>query len=186
MNGANPDERLELLFERHYSEVLAYCVRRIGSDEADDVAAEVFATAWRHIDEVKWETARPWLFGVARKVLSNRFRSLRRRKRRIDRLSGLLPIREETPEVYVIQRDEDKEAIDALKTLKRSDQEILMLAAWEGLTGPEIAETLDISLSAAEQRLYRAKKRYARCLGTSEEEEDEKFSPRAAREMGGR
>ena len=185
MDGVNSEERLELLFERHYSEVLAYCVRRIGSDEADDIAAEVFTTAWRRIDEVKWETARSWLFGIARKILANRFRSLRRRKRRIDRLSSLLPIGEDTPEVYVVQRDEDKKVIGALKSLKRSDQEILMLAAWEGLTGPEIAETLNISPSAAEQRLHRAKKRYAKTLKTPEENK-ETFSPRAANEIGGR
>lgn len=39
-----------------------------------------------------------------------------------------------------------------------------MLAAWEEMSGPEIAQTLGITVSAAEQRLHRAKKRYARVL----------------------
>ena len=39
-----------------------------------------------------------------------------------------------------------------------------MLAAWEELTGPEIARALDISVAAADQRLHRAKRRFAKML----------------------
>ena len=36
-----------------------------------------------------------------------------------------------------------------------------MLSAWEELTGPEIAQALGLSVAAAEQRLHRAKRRFA-------------------------
>ncbi len=39
-----------------------------------------------------------------------------------------------------------------------------MLSAWEELTGPQIASALGISVAAAEQRLHRAKERYAHKL----------------------
>ena len=58
-----------------------------------------------------------------------------------------------------------------------------VLAAWEELTGPEIARALDISVSAAEQRLHRAKKRFAAVLTPSRSRP--KSTPRAADERGG-
>lgn len=47
MEAATADQRLTTLFDQHYDEVLAYCARRIGRNEADEAAAEVFAIAWR-------------------------------------------------------------------------------------------------------------------------------------------
>ena len=70
----------------------------------------------------------------------------------------------EPPADVVVRRVEDHEALVALQRLRANDREILMLAAWEEMSGPEIAQTLGITVSAAEQRLHRAKKRYARVL----------------------
>lgn len=83
------DERLTQLFELHYDEVLAYCARRTRREDADDIAAEVFAVAWRRIDDIQWETIRPWLFGVARRVLANRWRSVRRWSSLNRKIAGL-------------------------------------------------------------------------------------------------
>ena len=51
--------------------------------------------------------------------------------------------------------------LDAATTLRLPDQEILRLAAWEGLPHSDIANILEISVSAVDQRLHRAKKRLA-------------------------
>lgn len=184
MSGPDEDSRLTTLFERHYDEVLAYCTRRIGRTEADDAVAEVFSVAWRRIDDIDWDTARPWLYGIARGVLANRWRALRRWRGLTSKASGLAPTGCDTPEVQVIRREQDREVIEALRSLKESDQEVLMLAAWEDLTAPEIAAALGISTSAADQRLRRAKVRLAKVLtpapgGSS-------VSPRAAGEEGAR
>ena len=72
---------LQKLFRSHYDEVLAYCARRIGRNEAEDAAADVFAIASRRADEIDWITVRPWLYGIARGVLANQWRSQRRRQR---------------------------------------------------------------------------------------------------------
>lgn len=181
MRQTEPDPRLIGLFEKHYAEVLAYCVRRIGPDEAEDVAAEVFAIAWRRLDDIRMESARAWLYGTARGVISNRWRSLKSRSRLSKRIAGLAPDPQETPDVFIVRREEDEEVVETLKTLKDSDQEILMLSAWEELSNAEIAEVLDITKSAAEQRLHRAKQRFAKVLEPS----PPKISPRAAEERGG-
>ena len=61
----------------------------------------------------------------------------------------------------MVRRAEDEAVLVALSQLRGPDREILRLAAWEELTGPEIAIVLGISLSAVQQRLHRAKKRLA-------------------------
>jgi RNA polymerase sigma-70 factor (ECF subfamily) len=144
--------------------VLAYCARRIGRTEAEDAAADVFAVAWRRVDDVEWSTVRPWLFGIARGVLANRWRAGGRRTRLLTRISGQARVLRESPEVRVVQLAQDEEVLAAVKRLRPADQEILLLAAWEEMTAPEIAAALDISVSAAEQRLHRAKRRHARTL----------------------
>lgn len=156
--------RLTGLFERHYDEVLAYCARRIGRSEAEDVAAEVFAVASRRADEIEWETARPWLFGIARRVMANRFRSIHRRQLLGRKVAGLAEAPLDSPDEVVIRDAEAREALATLRLLRPADREILMLAAWEELTAAQIAHSLGISVAATEKRLERAKRRFARNL----------------------
>jgi RNA polymerase sigma-70 factor, ECF subfamily len=49
--------------------------------------------------------------------------------------------------------------MEALRTLSESDQQVLMLHAWEGLTGRELGIALDCSTAAASVRLHRARHR---------------------------
>lgn len=162
------EARFTMLYEKHYHEVLAYCTRRIGRDDADDVTADVFAVAWRRIDTVELSTARPWLYGIARGVLANRFRSGRRHRQLVGKVQRLAATPNESLDVQVLQRAADREVLDVVRSLKPADREVLLLAAWEGLTGSEIADALGISVSAAEQRLHRAKRRLARKLSPAD------------------
>jgi RNA polymerase sigma-70 factor (ECF subfamily) len=162
MNQNQSGPRLAEMFSSYYEEVLAFCARRVGRGEAEDAAADVFAIAVRRAEEIDWATVRPWLYGIARGVLANRWRTLRRRERLVMRMATFTQTTSEPPADVVVRRAEDHEAVVALQRLRANDREILMLAAWEEMSGPEIAQTLGITVSAAEQRLHRAKKRYAR------------------------
>lgn len=183
MKSESAEARFTMLYERHYDEVLAYCTRRVGRTEADDATADVFAVAWRRLDSVEWETVRPWLYGIARRVLANRFRTGRRQRSLLGRVKGLAPVADEAADVQVVRRAGDQEVVDAVSGMRAADREVLLLAAWEGLTGPEIAASLGISVSAAEQRLHRAKRRLA---GRLEETARSDLYPRTAEEGGGR
>jgi RNA polymerase sigma-70 factor (ECF subfamily) len=174
------DSRFSSLFLSYYDDVLGYCVRRTNRSEGEDAAAEVFATAWRRIDDLEWDTARPWLFGIARGVLSNHRRSGSRRRRLSQKVGSLGETQVEGPEVVVIRREQDQQVMDVLDGLRDNDREILMLSTWEELTASEIATVLGISVSATEQRLHRARKRFAIAL----EHISAQVSPRAAIEGG--
>ena len=176
------DARFSSLFLSHYDDVLGYCVRRTDRADADDVAAEVFTTAWRRIDDLEWDTAKPWLFGIARGALANHNRSGARRTRLGLKVGSLAQQPLEGPEIVVIRREQDQEVIDVLASLRETDREVLMLSIWENLTASEIGIAVDISTSAAEQRLHRAKQRFADAL----ESTTAQVSPRAAKEGGER
>lgn len=59
-------ERFVALWTEHAPRVMAYALRHVGPDGAEDVVAETFLVAWRRLDRVP-EDALPWLLVVARK-----------------------------------------------------------------------------------------------------------------------
>jgi len=150
----SPSERFTDLFERTHAALLAYAVRRVAEPrDAADVIAETFLIAWRRLDQVPGgESERPWLFGVARKVLSNHNRGTRRRDAMVSRLrADLADVAPAPSEPSVLGR--------ALSRLNADDRELLLLLAWDGLSQEQAALALGISHSALRVRLHRARNR---------------------------
>jgi RNA polymerase sigma-70 factor (ECF subfamily) len=147
--------RFDALFETHYLSVSRYCIRRLGPADGEDAAAEVFAIAWRRLDQMPTDEAtRAWLLAVAYRVVGNQYRSRRRRSRLSDRL---------ITEVSVGGGPVEGEARlvqETLDSLSKDDREILRMAAWDGLTRTEIAMVIGIKENAVDQRLFRARARF--------------------------
>ena len=161
----SPSERFTDLFERTHAALLAYAVRRVAEPrDAADVIAETFLIAWRRLDQVPGgESERPWLFGVARKVLSNHNRGARRRDAMVGRLRADLA--EVTPPPT------DPSGLgQALSRLNADDRELLLLLAWDGLSQEQAAFALGISHSALRVRLHRARNRLRTLLATAQQE----------------
>lgn len=157
------DDKLNQLYDKHNGAVWAYCVRRLPSDDVSDAVADVFAVAWRRLDDIPENDALPWLYGVARRVVADHMRSQNRRHRLVTRLAGVGARTPAQPEPQVIQGDEYHQVHEALSMLREKDREVLLLAAWEELPHQEIAKILECSPAAAAQRLHRAKQK----LGTN-------------------
>jgi RNA polymerase sigma-70 factor (ECF subfamily) len=67
------DDRVafERLYRQHFEAIYAYVVRRAARADSADLVADVFATAWRRIADVPGPPEEKlWLFGVARRVVS--------------------------------------------------------------------------------------------------------------------
>lgn len=141
---------LEGLFDAHYERLLAYAIRRVGPDNADDVVAEVFAVAWRRRAEVP-EPPVTWLYATARNTILHERRSHAKRTR----LRSVLQLNRE-PSVDATARVEVDSVLDALDP---TDAEVLRLTVWEQLTPSEIAEVLGISPTASRNRLLRARRK---------------------------
>jgi RNA polymerase sigma factor (sigma-70 family) len=157
-----PDERrhrFEELYAANCGPILGYVLRRTDNpDDAADVIAETFLTAWRRLDAVPpGDEARLWLYGVARRVLANYRRGERRRAVLADRLRAELSAGYR-PAQYT---GELAEFAAAFRSLAEADREVLALVGWEGLDRGQAAAALGCSRNAVRIRLHRARRRLA-------------------------
>lgn len=160
-HGVAADARYRRIYESHYRAVLAYCLRRADSADAQDAAAEVFTIAWRRLADVPPDEL-PWLYGVAYRVISHQWRSERRRKGLVARIASLRPHADDSVDWLVVQREDYQLVQRAAARLKPLDREVLQLVMWEGLTHAQIAQMIGSTVPAAKQRFHRAKRRLAR------------------------
>jgi len=146
-------------YRTHVRAVLGYALRRVEvREDAADVVSETFVVAWRRWGEVSPDEVRPWLLGVARRVLANQHRGQRRRERLGARLRDVLgAVTVPDPAVGVTEQDRVRRT---LETLSAADRELLTLVAWEELTPSEAARVLGISPGSARMRLKRARERF--------------------------
>lgn len=159
---ARDEAWFESLYEQHLAPIGAYCLRRVGGVAAPDAVSQVFAVAWRRREEVPEDHVLPWLYGVARRVVSHQFRGARRSRRLVEKVGRLPELPSQGPETIVVQRQESELIRRAVLGLGRNDREVLYLSAWEGLSDTEIAASLGCSKAAADKRLARAKARLAK------------------------
>ncbi len=156
-------ERFEAVYRELYGPICGYALRRVRQPEdAAEVIAETFATLWRRFDSCpQGDELRPWLFGVARRVIANQRRDARRRTALAERL--LADVGEAVLES--VGRPEPLGALArAFGSLSDSDRELLSLVAWEGLTRDELATALGTSRAVVRLRLHRARKRLRAAL----------------------
>ena len=159
------DVRFEEAYRSAGTAVLGYALRRAPSrEDALDVVAETFATAWRRRDDLPAEPAevRPWLFGIARRCLANTVRSTHRAGRLGQRLADSF-VAGAVPDPAAGAEDGGR-AQQALDDLSPDDRELVTLIAWEGLTPAEAATALGLAPGTARVRLHRARTRLRAAL----------------------
>ena len=157
--------RFEAMWRDHRHHVLAYCLRRASSADAEDACAETFLVVWRRIDEIPLAPRTlPCLYGIARRTLSNQSRAFYRRGRLHTKLTNLGMAPAADPMLVVVQSADDKVVTDAVRQLKPVDREIVMLDVWEDLSRTEIAEVLGMTRAAVDQRIHRAYQKLSRAL----------------------
>ena len=151
------------LYDAYYPHVLAFCIRRVGREEARDLAMSVFGVAWRRIDTVPaGDDALPWLYGVAYRTVSHHWRGSSRRQRLHTRLASMPTEPATGPEALVVQGRDYELVLEAAARLKAKDREVLHMALWEELSYEHISGLLGMTVDAVRQRLHRAKRALAK------------------------
>ena len=177
------ERRFAALYQAYYRPILAYAVRRVApAEDAADVVADVFTTAWRRIDQVPGAPAdRLWLYGVAQRVVAGRRRSARRLFHLTARLradAGTWPLDQPGPgqpgsgQLGLDQpglRDAMSDrVVAALDRLSGREREAVQLVLWEELSHADAAQVLGCSANAVAIRVHRAKTRLRRELSATE------------------
>ena len=139
--------------------------RRVGPDQADEVASETFTRAFasRRSFRPIHEDARPWLLGIATNV----------REATGGRSSAAWPALAgwktrppgESPDLFELDLPE------ALAALPQADREVLFLLAWADLTYERIAAALEVPVGTVRSRINRARRKLGAVLIAALEDE---------------
>lgn len=146
------DAWFEGLFREHSTAVHRYFARRAAPDDVQDLTADVLVTAWRRRQDVPEGAELPWLYRTAGYVLANH----RRKGRPVPVDDVPEEVDDADPAHLTVVAEEVRAALAALPA---RDRRILLLNAWEGIHGEELASVLGISRGGADAALSRARAR---------------------------
>ena len=152
---------LAAAFRAEAPALLGYFVRRARpAEDAADLVSETFLIAWRKQREaVSVNALRPWLFGIARKVLSQHRRGSLRRVALADRVRTVLIVEHVAGLDGTVDTDDELTAYvrELIRFLPALDQEILTLVYWEGFSQEEVAKIIKKPAATVRSRLTRAR-----------------------------
>ena len=142
----------ERVYRRHHGRVHALASRMLGSEEADDATQEIFFRAWKKLGSYRGEAAfSTWLHRLAMNLLIRRAASVRRIVTTTVTLEG--DVGAATDPSVDARLDIDR----ALAGLAPGLRAAVILHDIEGYSHEEVGKLLDISMTAARMRLFRAR-----------------------------
>lgn len=155
------------VYRQHADAVFRFCVSQFRDvATAEDVTADVFASAYAAYDRVQPDCAgvRTWLFRIARNAVIDQYRREGRRRSllaRVGRERHFPDSVEESAEV----RNELRSIVAAVGTLRERDRQLVGLRVAGGLSFGEIGEVLGMRESAVKMATHRALQRVRARLG---------------------
>lgn len=155
------------IFERHVRPVGGYIRRRVGADAVDDVLSETFLVAFRRRAsfDLETESARPWLLGIATRVVKSHRAAEARQWRAFEASASAEAEGIEMPHAAADSRLDADAALRALApriaALAARDRDTLLLHAWGDLTYEQIATALGVPVGTVRSRLNRVRRKLA-------------------------
>lgn len=144
-----------LVYERYAKEIERFYLARTGGrvDVAQDLTSQVFTRAYAALPRYTEGSFRGWLYQIARNILIDSHR----RNRPTAPLDDLEGVGTGGPSLddEVIAEEARVQLHTALDTLGEPQRSIILLRL-QGLSGPEIAGRLGMSLQAMKSAQYRA------------------------------
>lgn len=148
------------IFDRYAVRIHAYCYKILKNEDAEDVFQDTFVRFHRTIEKgTEVTNLSGLLFKIAKNLCINKKQS---RSRRV-----MLPIQDyDFPvEAHSGDKKELLGLIDmALDVLDDTYKEAFVLREYDGMSFKEIAETLDVTVSTAKIRVFRAKQKIRKVL----------------------
>jgi len=148
------------LYVTYLPKVYNYVGYRVGEKaDVEDITSAIFERALKHLHTYRANRGAfsTWLFTIARNVVSNYFRS-RRRRPEIRSLENVSPIAVNgtSPEQAVIEAEQLRQVQLCMSRLPERDQEVLALKFGGDLTNQEIAQMMGLTPTHVGVLLYRA------------------------------
>jgi RNA polymerase sigma-70 factor (ECF subfamily) len=152
------------LFQEHSGWIYGYCLRLLRSpEEAEDALQATYLNACRGLkDGIRPQVDSAWLLRIAQNVCLTRLRSSGRRAR-LERVQDV-ELLEETVAAPAHRGDELIGLTDALASLSEQQRRAILLREWQGLSYAEVAARLELTQSAVETLIFRARRSLAAAL----------------------
>jgi RNA polymerase sigma-70 factor (ECF subfamily) len=154
VSRAREEALIRALYREHGEALLAYVRAHVGGDHrrAEDIVQETMVRAWRHSEELTAETARPWLFRVARNLVVDGYRSRGRRPREVPaEAAESVPGSDELERALL-----SWQVAEALRNLTRAHREVLLELYYRDRTVAEAALVLRVPEGTVRSRAYYA------------------------------
>ena len=158
----------EQLVIRHQDLVFSLAYKLTGNIEmANDVAQEAFIRAWKAIEKFRGDsTFSTWIY----RITVNTAWTLRKKAKKHNTLNiddtyePIVIDEKKDPELVAINSDLSSVLVNALDKIPIEQRIIVELKNIEGRSHKEIADYLDISVTAAKVRLHRAHQKLRQIL----------------------
>ncbi len=158
----------EQLVIRHQELVFSLAYKLTGNREmANDVAQEAFIRAWKAIEKFRGDsTFSTWIY----RITVNTAWTLRKKAKKHNTLNiddtyePIVIDEKKDPELVAINSDLSSVLVNALDKIPIEQRIIVELKNIEGRSHKEIADYLDISVTAAKVRLHRAHQKLRQIL----------------------
>ncbi len=182
-----------MIFDRHASVIHRYLVARVGAEAAEDLASEVFVSAFRSRSSYDpgYSDALPWLLGIAANAVRHHRRSEGRRWAMVRQLGqqstrrGDLVVADIADEA--VARGDIEETRRALDAVGPTNRDVLILYSAFDLSYEEIARALGLRIGTVRSRLSRGRDQLRELLAASgqygPEDDQTNARPRAAEEQ---
>ena len=158
-NGSH--EAFAELYDTHRPFVLGFLRKHYGSSEAEDLVADVFASAWISLPNFTTEAGsfRSWLLGIARHRAANSLRSSNRRMSRelrahLEHDDAIVDPTQHADRLLMLR--------DALCLLSDRERTVIELRYFEDQSVDAVADRMDISPSSVRHLQRRAIERMRR------------------------
>lgn len=149
---AGSAEAFHFLYEKYNQKIYRFCLRMLGDEEtARDAFQETFIKVFEKKDSFRGDNFSSWLYTIARNTCLNYIRS----QRVHDPFNEFYhaPIHSMKEDVGLKEQIED-----AINMVPIKLREAFVLREYEGSSYQEISEILNIDISLAKVRVFRARK----------------------------
>jgi RNA polymerase sigma factor (sigma-70 family) len=155
--GAGNQMAGQTLFARHFDVLYAF-LRRRAIDSVEDLAQEAFLACVENRARFRREASfRTYLLQIARYRLYAHYQRLSRLAE--GDADGCAATRDSSPTCKLGRKQDERLVLFALRRLPPAFQVVLKLSFFDELSGPQIAELLQIPEATVRNRVWRALKR---------------------------
>jgi RNA polymerase sigma-70 factor (ECF subfamily) len=144
------------LVERHGAAIARFVASIGARADVDEIVQDTFVRAFGSIDGFRGDSSlRTWLFTIARRLVLDRRRAIRRRGEEVEVQEG--HVATEFDALDGVVADETQERLRrAMEALTPTQREVFVLRVGEGMSYREIAATVDTTEGAARVHYHNA------------------------------